>query len=219
MLRRRDFVLQSAAGLTAVPALATPMLRGALRPLTAEKRARRLLARHEPDGRCLIVSDGPTAPRDLIRPAVIDRVFGTGVYANLSQPDHWCMIDADWFGRDDLFKPVPQGDPAYLVWCARYRPEVEAHDLLLEVFGDEGFSPFGVYIASCGLTLAEHPSTPRYATARVEHQWFLPELAKQVGARSDLLHCSFLSPPRFAAPTAREPHWGRANSQEGVQDV
>ena len=219
MLKRREFILRSVACMTALPILPTLMLPTPLRPLTAEKRPRKLLVRHEPDGRCLIVSDGPTAPRDLIRPAVIDRVFGPGVYATLSQPDHWRMIDAGWFGGDDVFTPVPQGDPAYQVWCSWYRPEVEAHDLLMEAFSDRNFGPFGIYIADCGLTLAEHPSTPRYATARVEHSCFLPELAKQVIARTDLLHCAFGAPSGPVAPGKGEPVENSKNSQGGMRYV
>jgi len=189
-LQRREFVLQSAACLTAMPTLLTPGLSGPLRPLRADQTPRRLLVRHEAGGRCLILSDAPAAPRDLIRPKVIDRVFGLGVYDTLSQPDHWRMIDAGWFGGADLFTPVPLGDPAYLAWCSWHRPENDAHDLLLHLFSDRVLGRFGVYLPECGLTLAEHPCTPRYATARVEHAGFLPELAKQIEERTSLVVAS-----------------------------
>lgn len=184
MFTRREFVVRSAAGLTAVPILKNPVLAAPPRPLRAAQAPRKLLVRNEQDGRCLLVSDGPTAPRELIRPEAVYRVFGSGVYDTLSQPDHWRMIDAGWFGGEDLFTPVPLGDPAYLTWCAWHRPENEAHDLLLDIFSDTAFGPFGVYIPECGLTLAEHPCTPRYATARLDNQWFLPELARHLAGRT-----------------------------------
>ena len=198
-LKRRDFVLRSAACLTATPTLPTPGLSGPLRPLRADQTQRGLLVRHEADGRCLILSDAPDTPRDLIRPEVIERVFGPGVYDTLSQPDHWRMIDAGWFGGADLFTPVPLGDLAYLAWCSWHRPENDAHDLLLHLFSDRVLGRLGVYLPECGLTLAEHPCTPRYATARVEHAGFLPELAKQVATRTDFLHCCFGPPSSSAA--------------------
>ncbi len=192
MLKRRNFIIRSVICMTALPILTTPTLPSPLRPLRAEKRPRKLLVRHELDGRCLIVSDGPTAPRDLIRSEVIDRVFGPGVYDTLSQPDHWRMIEAGWFGGADLFTPVPLGDPAYLAWCSWHRPENDAHDLLLHLFSDRVFGRFGVYLPEYGLTLAEHPCTPRYATARVEHAGFLPELTRQIEERTSLVVTSAL---------------------------
>lgn len=190
MSTRRDFVIGAAAALTALSNLATPILALPLEPLWAKKRRRRLLVRHEPDGRCLILSDGPTTPRSIIHRDAIDRVFGSGIYDSLSQPDHWCMIDAGWFGGEDLFTPVPLGEPAYLTWCALHRPENEAHDLLLGVFRDRSFGPFGFYIPECGLTLAEHPSTPRYATARLDSEYFLPSLVEYVAQHAPWLSFS-----------------------------
>ena len=191
MFTRRDFVVRTAAGLTAVHVLTTPLMAAAPRPIRGAKVSRKLLVRDEPDGRCLLVSDGPTVPRELIRPEAVHRVFGPGVYDTLSQPDHWSMIDAGWFGGEDLFTPVPLGDSAYLTWCALHRPENEAHDLLLEVFHDRTFGPLGAYIPECGLTLAEHPSTPRYATARLDHEYFLPELARHVAERTSRVSVKF----------------------------
>ena len=190
MLTRRDFIIGAAAALTALPDLASPMLEAPLRPLRVNHESRTLVVQKEPDGRCLIVSDGPKAPRNLIRRDAIDRVFGAGVYDSLCQRDHWRMIDAGWFAGDDLFMPVPLGDPAYLIWCARHRPENEAHDLLSDLFLDRAFGPFGVYIPEFGLTLAEHPNTPRYATARLDSEYFLPSLAEHASQQAPWLSFS-----------------------------
>lgn len=95
------------------------------------------------------------------------------------------MIDAGWFDDTDLFTPVPQGDPTYLTWCEHYRPEVEAFDFLLDVFGERALSPFGLVVPEFDLTLAEHPCTPRFATATIEDASALPELAKYVASKSE----------------------------------
>jgi hypothetical protein len=76
-----------------------------------------------------------------------------------------------------------------------------------------------LYIADCGLTLAEHPSTPRYVTARVEHPWFLPELAKQVAARTNLLHCAFSAPTSPVASGKCEPVQHPKNFKGGMRYV
>ncbi|WP_294613823.1 hypothetical protein [uncultured Roseovarius sp.] len=133
----------------------------------------------------MLVSDGSAVPRPLIRQNAIERIFGSDIYDTLSQPDHWCMIDAGWFDDTDLFMPLPQGDPAYLTWCECYRPEVEAFDILLDIFGERALSPFGLIVPEFDLTLAEHPSTPRFATATVEDASVLPELAKYVASRAE----------------------------------
>lgn len=114
-------------------------------------------------------SDGPYEPRKVIRWTVIEEVFGAGTYNQLSQRDQWEMIEAGWFTGDDLHLPVPTGDDTYLVWKGYYHPVCEAHDLLRDLFATRYWSMFhGGWAVPNGMTLAEHPCTPRYATARVE---------------------------------------------------
>lgn len=185
MINRRDFLIQSAASLTAAISLASPVKALPPRPLRARPRLRTLFAEPRKNGTYLLVSDGSPVPRPLIRPAAIERVFGSDIYATLLQPDHWRMIDAGWFDDTDLFMPVPQGDPAYLTWCEHYRPEVEAFDFLLDIFGERALSPFGLIVPEFDLTLAEHPSTPRFATATVEDVSALPELANYVASKAE----------------------------------
>jgi hypothetical protein len=146
---------------------------------------RTLFAQPRQNGAYLLISDGSPAPRRLIRRSAIKRVFGSNIFDTLSQPDHWRMIDAGWFGDTDLFMPVPQGDPAYRMWCDHYRLEVEAFDFLMDIFCERALGSFGASISEFSLTLAEHPCTPRYATATIDDASALPELAKYVVSRSD----------------------------------
>jgi hypothetical protein len=99
---------------------------------------------------------------------VIERVFGEGAYNRLSQRDHWEMIEAVWFEGDDLHMPVPLEDPTYDVWKGYYHPVTEAHDLLRDLFAKKYMvlPPFGGTLPN-GMSMGEHPITPRYATARV----------------------------------------------------
>ena len=94
------------------------------------------------------------------------------------------MIEEGWFAGDDLFVSSDPGSWEYAVWQANYHPECEAHDLLVDFFGS-GMSPWGGTMTGLGLSLAEHPCTPRFATATLIHARFLPVLARAVAERSD----------------------------------
>ncbi len=165
MLNRRRFM---AVSVMAAVAATLPAQTFAATPLRAIPKHRRIFPKREEDGSWLLHSDAPYEPRKVIRPEVIERVFGAGAFNRLSQRDHWAMIEAGWFSGPDLHLPVPLGDPAYDVWKGYYHPVTEAHDLLRHLFAAKypGRLRSGSYLPN-GLTLAEHPCTPRYATARV----------------------------------------------------
>lgn len=166
ILNRRKFLAASAMA-SVVASL--PAQDFAPVPLRAQPKHRRIFPKREERGSWLMHGDGPYEPRKVIRSTVIEDVFGAGTYNQLSQRDQWEMIEAGWFTGDDLHLPVPLGDDTYLVWKGYYHPVSEAHDLLRDLFATRySFMMFGAWYVPNGMTLAEHPSTPRYATARVE---------------------------------------------------
>lgn len=181
MITRRRFIASGAATPLALerPANASPQ-----QPLKAEPRVRTLHWREANDGRLVLFSDGSPEPRRLIKEEALDRVFGPGTHLVLQQPDHWRMIEEGWFNEEDLYLPTDMDDPAYRVWHANYKPEVEAHDLLHDLFQDRITGPFGCRIPELGLELAEHPSTPRYAVAKLDHEGCLPRLTEAVASRT-----------------------------------
>jgi len=183
MITRRDFIVSSAAALTAIPACLTAKSLN-LAPLQAEGRRRKLFVRRTPDWDFILYSNGPNRPQPLIKRSVIKRRFGDDVYNTLRQRDHWAMIKAGWFSAHDQFLPQPVRDPEYDIWQAYYRPEVEAHDLLEDTFFDGTAPWWGANIQEYGLTLAEHPNTPRYATAKVGSLLGLPALAAAINERT-----------------------------------
>lgn len=132
----------------------------------------------------MLFSDGADKPRKLIKPGALERAFGHGIERLLLQPDHWRMIEEGRFSGEDLYRPSDFDDPAFQVWQANYKPETEAHDLLYNLLGDKMANPFSGRIPELGLEFGEHPSTPRYATAKLEDEWFLPRLKAEVAART-----------------------------------
>lgn len=188
MITRRDFVATSAATIAAGAAQAVRQAgvpeRGAL-PLRAAPKVRWLHATILADGHLRLTSDGPTEPRPLIRPEVLDAAFGAGTRDVLVQPDHWAMIEAGWFSGADLVQPTDPASKDYETWCAFHRPEVEAHDLLMDLFGVQAFWLFGGRIADLGLTFQRHPTTPRFATVTVEDRPALSRLTDVVLSRTD----------------------------------
>lgn len=176
MLNRRRFLAASVIGAVTATLPVQPF---AATPLRATPKHRRLFPKREEGGSWLFHSDAPYEPRKVIRPDAIERVFGEGAFNRLSQRDHWAMIEAGWFSGPDLHLPVPLGDPTYDVWKGYYHPVTEAHDLLRTLFAAKyrvGLR-WGDRLPN-GLSLAEHPCTPRYATARVYSDF-------------DLLRCLF----------------------------
>ncbi|MDG2259599.1 MAG: hypothetical protein P8L68_14020 [Paracoccaceae bacterium] len=130
------------------------------------------------------MTDGPQEPPKLIRPKALERMFGAGTSNMLQQPDHWRMIEEGWFSGEDLFELAVEKDHAFYTWHANYRPETEAHDLIYDLFRDQIDNPFGLRLPSLGLELAEHPSTPRYATAKLDGEWCLPNFMAEIGAHT-----------------------------------
>ena len=187
MITRRDFIVTSAA------TASTPMVKSAHArekdslPLRALPKVRTLSAKPVSDGRLLLTSDGPEVPPELIRQEPLERAFGRGITLVLTQPDHWRMIKDGWFSGEDLYQPTDFDDPAFQIWQANYRPVTEAHDLLCDLFRDKITGPFGTHIPDLGLELAEHPNTPRYATAKLDSEYCLPRLATELAARTSWL--------------------------------
>jgi hypothetical protein len=185
MIKRRDFLIRSTTALTIATSFGDSARAAPLRPLRAKPTVRTLFARPRQQGDYLLITDSTPFPRPLIKEEVVERFFGSGTFDTLSQADHWCMISAGWFEGEDLFTPQPNRDSSYVTWCAVYRPEVEAYDLLMDIFSERVFSPVGLYAPEFGLRLGEHPSSPRYATATIEDASALIELASYVACQSD----------------------------------
>jgi hypothetical protein len=177
MITRRRFIAATATSPLALPkqASASPQ-----QPLKAEPRVRTLHWRETEDRRIILFSDGSPEPSKLIKDEVLDRMFGSDTHLVLQQPDHWRMIEEGWFNEEDLYQPTDIDDPAYRTWHANYKPEVEAHDLLYDLFQDRISGPFGAIIPELGLVLAEHPTTPRLALAKLNNEWCLPSFVEEV---------------------------------------
>ena len=184
MITRRRFIAATATSPLAVP---DPTSASPRQPLKAVPKVRTLHCREADDGRLILFSDGSPEPRKLIKEEALDRMFGSGTHLVLQQPDHWRMIEEGWFGDEDLYQPMDLDDPAYQVWHANYKPEVEAHDLLYDLFQDRITGPFGASIPELGLELAEHPSTPRLALAKLNHEGCLPLLEEAITMRTSWL--------------------------------
>lgn len=184
MITRRQFFKNSTAVVAAgVTQTAEPTL-GSV-PLRAEPRVRWLHPIRTADDRILLRGDGPIEPQPLIRREVLDAAFGVGTHALLLQPDHWRMIEAGWFCGDDLFLPQERTDADYENWMAFHRPEVEAHDMLLELFGMHDFWLFGGRIEALGLTFERHPTAPRFVTVKLDQEGLLSGLTTAVSDLTD----------------------------------
>ncbi|NKX43996.1 twin-arginine translocation signal domain-containing protein [Roseicyclus persicicus] len=186
MLSRRQFI-KTAAVTTAAASLAEPTeaVTGTPRlPLKAEPRRRTIFARSHVGGQLRLYSDAADQPRALIRQDALDRAFGKGAGQGLLQPDHWRMIDEGWFSGDDLFLPTDPDCSEFAVWQANYHHDCEAHDILADLLGVH-LSPWGGRLDRVGLSFAEHPCTPRFATATLVHADCLPHLVREVAERSD----------------------------------
>ena len=129
-MKRRDFIKTTAALTVGASTSQLPAQARPTKPLSEELKVHMLHLEPRQDGKFILLSDGPTEPRELIRPEVLDRAFGTGTFEAITQPDHWRMIEEGWFAGDDLYLPSEFDDPQYRIWYTNYRPECEAHDLL-----------------------------------------------------------------------------------------
>ena len=185
-MERRTFL----TGATALGAVggAVPAAGLAAGPLRAVPRRRDILPKRDADGVWLLHSDGPEAPPPTMRRAVIEQTFGMGTYDTLCLPDHWAMIEAGWFSGADLHHPSPADDEVYDLWRAFHHPLCEAHDLIADLLEIGCVAPVASREAIArGLVLAEHPCTPRLATARVRSDMHLCDLAAEVARRTDCL--------------------------------
>ncbi len=113
MLKRRGF---PAASVMAALAATLPVQTFAATPLRATPKHRRIFPKREEDGSWLLHRDALYEPRKVIRPDVIERVFGEGAFNRLSQRDHLAMIEAGWFSGPDPHLPVPLNDPRRVAW-------------------------------------------------------------------------------------------------------
>ena len=187
MITRRDFIVTTAATSSSPLVLQAAAEQDVRLPLRALPRIRTIFTKPTGDGRLLLSSDGPETPPRLIKSAALERAFGPGTDLLLQQPDHWRMIDEGWFSGEDLYEPTDFEDPAFFIWHANYSPRTEAHDLLYDLFRDWITGPFGARIPDLGLELAEHPATPRYATAKLDNDLCLQRLMAQVAERTSWL--------------------------------
>ncbi len=187
MISRRNFIVTTAATASSPLAVHAAGGRDIRSPLKAQPRVRTLFTKPTEDGRVQLFSDGPQSPSKLVRPEALERAFGSGTDLVLQQPDHWRMIEEGWFAEADLYEPTEFEDPAFCIWHANYKPETEAHDLLYNLFRDQITGPFGARIPNLGLELGEHPSTPRYATAKLDGEWCLPNLTAELAERTSWL--------------------------------
>lgn len=187
-MKRRSFLQASLMAAAASEAFGYP---GAESWVDGESKPdlRRVLHfEHSHSGQVLIKSDAPPTPRHLVKPEVIDGIWGYGAYAVMRQPLHWHMIDNGWFDEDDLWFPFDDMSDEHWEWLAYYQPACEAHDIICGLFGlvtsisdDRSSAPdIGLY---CGL----HPSTPRYVTAKLYSSSWIPMFKEAVEQRSKFI--------------------------------
>ncbi len=206
IMKRRDFLKTSVATATAASTISARAEASRPEPLRAEPRVRILHLKPEEYGAFKIISDGCPHPRKLVRSAVLDARFGKGTSGVLLQPDHWRMIEEGWFSEEELYRPAEFEDPAFRVWHATYKPEVEAHDLLLDLFSDRIKGSFCSTVPELGLTFAEHPCTPRLATVTLAPAFLLPDLAEAIAERTEwLLLDTDTAPLAGSAPATTQP--------------
>ena len=147
---------------------------------------RRLLHARQTSGKILLRTDAPDRPRALIRPGILDSLWGAGAHEAIPQPLHWQMIDAGWFSGAELWAPFEGETHEWVTWRSLHHPECEAHDLLATLFGISSHFIFGGGdLPEFGLELREHPSSPRHATATVSDARFLEKLADEIARRTD----------------------------------
>ena len=184
-MKRRAFL----ASPLLLPALSEaygyPSTEGWVEPTVAERPVlkRQLHFEERTDGTLLLKTDAPSTPRKLVKKEVIDGVWGNGAYEFMRQPIHWAMIDAGWFDEDELWYPFDGFTEEYVNWASYYQPACEAHDLMCDTFGVVNFGIMSPKLPDIGLQMAEHPCTPRYATAKLLNKSWIPTFTEAVRAR------------------------------------
>lgn len=184
MLTRRMFLavgasLTALGTMTGLPALSRP-----LQPMRDTRRPLRLGLHADPQGRFVIASDAPACLQPLIRPEVVDCVFGAGTNDSLTQPDHWRMIETGMFSVEALYTPSQQ-DAAFHMWHACHKPTSEAYEALIGLFEEGTGSLCGWRVPEFGLSFVEHPCTPRLALVTLERLEDIPRLAGAITERDD----------------------------------
>lgn len=149
-----------------------------------EPLVRHLYLQEQHDGKLLIVSDGSPNPRPLIKPNIIEEIWGPGAYSLLRQPLHWQMIDSGWFSEDDLWYPFNEDCEELDIWNAFYHPVCEAHDIVCRILGISSIFIMKSSRSDLGLQVAEHPSTPRYATAKLYNRGYIHKFVSEVHSRT-----------------------------------
>jgi|GEM_PF-5869050 len=97
-----------------------------------------------------------------------------------SQPDHWRMIDAGWFGEGDLFE-AGELDNVSLAWFGNYEPFKEAYNLLSDVYAGklrEKADELGLIFQD------DEPFSYPRAGAYLLHEDLLPELQADLATRT-----------------------------------
>lgn len=171
-MKRRSFLAAPVAMATMTEAFGEPAYDGWIDPTPKVNVKRTLHLEQSHKGMVLIKTDAPDKPRHLIKPEVIDSIWGRGAYEIMPQSLHWKMIDSGWFGEEDLWFPFEKNSPEYEVWFGYFQPACEAHDLISNLLGVNNFWFIDPKDVGYGLEFMLHPSTPRYATVKLEGpQW------------------------------------------------
>ena len=186
-MKRRSFLAAPVTFVAMTEAFGEPAYDGWIEPEPQAVIKRLLHLEHTKDGKVLIKTDAPERPRHLIKPEIIDSVWGRGAYDILHQPLHWKMIDSGWFGDDDLYYPFEQGTHEYEAWFGYYQPACEAHDLLAGLLGVDNFWFTDPKDVGYGLEFMLHPSTPRYATAKLEGPQWIKEFQEMIEGKASYL--------------------------------
>ncbi len=187
-MKRRSFLKAPLAAAAASEAFGHPSEDGWIEGPSKPDFRHVLHFEHSHRGQILIKSDASPTPRPLIKPDVIDGIWGPGAYSLMRQPLHWHMIDMGWFDHEDLWFPFNEMTEEHCVWLAYYQPACQAHDIICEIFGlvpsiseELSSSP------DIGLHCAIHPSTPRYVTAKLYGPEWIPVFKKAVEQESKLV--------------------------------
>ena len=185
-MKRRTFLSVSMMIPALTEAYGYPTAEGWEEPHDKPRLKRQLHLEECPDGKLLLKTDAPTTPRKLVKREVIDGIWGLGTYEVMRQPLHWAMIDAGWFDDDELWYPFEGMTPEYIDWFGYYQPQCEAHDLMCDLFGIYP-SIMSPRLPDIGLEVGQHPSTPRFVTAKIKNRDWIATFVQAVTAEDAYL--------------------------------
>lgn len=186
-MKRRSFLSAPFAMATMTEAFGEPSIDGWVEPPSKVMMKRELHLEPSHSGQLIIKTDAPEEPRPLVRPEIIDSIWYKGTYEVMPQSLHWKMIDSGWFDDDDLWFPFGNNDREYEQWFAYFQPACEAHDLLCILFDIENFWFNELKELGLGLDFQLHPSTPRYATAKLEGPQWITSFKLAVETKTHLI--------------------------------